>query len=113
MYTNAFCLIAIKIEDIMRAKDIFGPNLEYLKDKTAHSTQEHVTVHVYSVPQEIFEKHRNVMLCLDVMFINKIPFVIPTFRSQTVKSTKKGTMVTSIAKVIKPTAIEGSKHKQY
>ena len=52
------------------------------------------------------EKHGDVTLAIDVMFINKIPFVIMTSRNinfgtaKLIKDMKKATLITSIEQVM-------------
>jgi len=65
-------------QDILRAEDIFGPNIGLLKRNTTHTIQKHVAVKLQDIPQEIMERHGEVTLAIDVMIINKIPFVMTT-----------------------------------
>ena len=65
-------------QDILRAEDIFGPNIGLIKGRTTHTKQKHVQVDLKDIPQELIEKHGEVTLAIDVMFINKIPFIMTT-----------------------------------
>jgi len=83
---------AVTRQDILRAKDIFGPNLGSIKVKTTCSAQDHVVIKnmmyqqkswqdKYDVPAEILEGDRNVTLAVDVMFSNKVVYVLTTSRN--------------------------------
>jgi hypothetical protein len=61
--------------DIMAAEDIFGPNLGSLKGKTVRRKNAHVPSLVADVPYDIIRAHRDVTLCFDIMFVNKIAFL--------------------------------------
>ncbi|KAG7361119.1 hypothetical protein IV203_036219 [Nitzschia inconspicua] len=61
---------------IQIASDVFGPNLGSLKGKTVHRPSKHVQPHTDPVPPSILERHRDVILATDIMFVNKIPFLL-------------------------------------
>jgi hypothetical protein len=60
----------------MAAEDILGPNLGSLKGKTVRRGGKHVPKGGVKVPRSIMEKHRDVTICVDIMFVNKIPFLV-------------------------------------
>jgi hypothetical protein len=66
--------------DVIAAKDIFGPNLGSLKGKTVRHTGDRVRPEFEQVPVEIMERYRDVMICIDIMFVNKIPFLVTISR---------------------------------
>ena len=67
-------------DDIIQAEDIFGPNLVFLQGKTTRQTTEHVHTSWTSIPQEVIQQYGEVTLAMDVMAINKIPFLMTTSR---------------------------------
>lgn len=67
--------------DIKAAEDIFGTNLGSLKGKTVRKKNIHVRSLVSDVPYDIIRRHKNVVLCFDIMFVNKIAFLITVSRS--------------------------------
>ena len=73
-----FCNSPITKEDIQAADDIFGPNLGSLKGKTMRRPNPHVKMQTIGVPPDIMQIHRSVTLAIDIMFINKIPFLVTT-----------------------------------
>jgi len=82
-----------------------------------HTKQKHVQVDLQDIPQEIMENHGEVTLAIDVMFINKIPFVMTTSRNihfgtaELVKDMKNNTLITSINQVIQAYKTRGFKIK--
>ena len=65
-------------QDILRADDIFGPNIGLLKVKTKRTTQKHVEINIQDIPHDIMDKHGYITLAIDVIFINRILLVITT-----------------------------------
>jgi hypothetical protein len=61
--------------DVMTAEDIFGPNLGSFKGKTVRSKNA-----VADVPYHIIKLHKDVTLCFDIMFVNKIAFLTTVSR---------------------------------
>ena len=68
-------------QDIAAAEDIFGPNLGSLKGKTVRHKNDRVDSLVADVPYDIIKVHKDVTLCFDIMFVNKIAFLVTVSRS--------------------------------
>jgi hypothetical protein len=68
-------------DDIRAANDIFGPNLGSLYGKTVRRTPVRVQSEITGVPSDIIDKHRDVVLGIDILHINKVPFLVTTSRN--------------------------------
>ena len=71
----------VTIEDVIRAENINGPSVQALKGKTIRTKPIPVVSNYVAVPHAIFEGNRNVTLNVDVMFVNKIPFLASIIRN--------------------------------
>jgi hypothetical protein len=60
---------------------IFGPNLGALKGKTVNCPSVPVAGHIEGVPPCILKWYQQVVVSIDIMFVNKIPFFITVSRS--------------------------------
>ena len=70
----------ITVQDIKNALSIFGPDIFALKGKTVRQKPTQVVTEYYEIPSEIMERHRNITLVCDVMFVNGIIFFITVSR---------------------------------
>jgi len=92
-------------EDILRVEDIFGPNFGSIKGKTTRRPTQHVNITWTRVPREILQRYGEVTLAVDIMAINKIPFMITTSRhihfgtAKLICNKAKGKLMTSIHQV--------------
>ena len=68
-------------QDIATAEDIFGPNLGSLKGKTVRHRSKRADSLVADVPYDIIKAHKDVTVCFDIMFVNKIAFLVTVSRS--------------------------------
>ena len=62
--------------DVIVAEDIFGPNVDALQDKTTRTKPNVIRTLYQDVSREITKAHRNITLTGDIMFVNRIPFMI-------------------------------------
>jgi hypothetical protein len=66
--------------DIKAAEDIFGPNLGSLKGKTVRRKNGHIPSLVANVPYNIIKQYKDITLLFDIMFVNKIAFLVSVSR---------------------------------
>ena len=66
--------------DIANAEHIYGPNLSALKGKTVRRPVPIGRQHTEPVPKHILDAHGSYDLTADIMFVNKIPFLVTLSR---------------------------------
>ena len=66
--------LSITRQDVKLAGEIYGPNIYALKRKTISRKVNHVISPITRIPKQILKEYKNIMLCIDVMFINDINF---------------------------------------
>ena len=88
--------------DVRAANNIFGKNLGSLKGKTVHRSNPHVQTNLHPVPPCILQLHSEFTLAIDIMFVNKIPFLVTTsckIHFGTVEALPNRQMLTVVAKI--------------
>jgi hypothetical protein len=56
--------------DVIRAEDIFGPDLGSIQGKTLQRAPEQVKLNDHEIPTHILENYGYVTIGIDIMFIN-------------------------------------------
>ena len=72
---NAIKNNPVTVEDITIAEKIFGPDVATLKGKSTRPRNLPTINDEIAVPPEIYERHHNIELCMDTMFVNGMPFL--------------------------------------
>ena len=70
----------ITTQDITNEEKIFGKDVSSLKGKSTRPKPTTVIDDYVDIPRDIVENHSEVELCMDIMFINKLPFLPTTDR---------------------------------
>ena len=97
------CLVTL--DDIKVAKRIFGKDISSIKGKTTRCTPKPVVTDVIEVPKELIENNKEVVLCVDIIWIQGLPFLATIsidigFRTvQYLANTKEKTIMEAIDNV--------------
>ena len=70
----------ITTDDIVMADDIFGTDLGSLKGKTTRRQPHKIRPINVSLPADIYQHYRSVTICIDVMYVNQVPFLVSKSR---------------------------------
>ena len=65
----------VTVIDVARAEKIYGKDIHALKVKTTRSKPKQVVIDYMEMPKNILESNKNITLSIEIMFVNKIPFV--------------------------------------
>ena len=69
------------IEDANIAEKIFGPDIAALKGKTVRKAPIRVKEDYVEIPPKLKVKHRNLVLCMDIMLVNGMPMLTSIYHS--------------------------------
>jgi hypothetical protein len=65
---------------VTNAHQIFGPDLAGVRGRMVRRPPESVTTDYVQIPWIILERHQLVLLAVDVMFVNGVPFLVSVAR---------------------------------
>ena len=63
------------VSDFARSDKIYGKDIHALKGKTNRSKPKKMVINYMELPKSILDSNRNITLSIDIMYVNKIPFV--------------------------------------
>jgi hypothetical protein len=61
----------VTTEDVNIAEKIFGKDILSLKGKSTRRKPKSVRADLIEIPKELIEKHHNIELCMDTMYVNE------------------------------------------
>ncbi len=79
--SNSIPNCPIDSQDAINAADIFGRDIGSLKGKTTRRSLDGIRACLSNIPRQIMDQYRNITLCIDLMFVNKIPFFLSISRN--------------------------------
>ena len=78
---NAIANVPVTTSDVDLAERIFGPDLGTLKGKTTRRKPLPMVSDQIAIPPELYEKRSELELCMDIMFVNEVPYMTSITRA--------------------------------
>ena len=86
----------VTVEDVIRADKIYGRDIHSLKGKKTRTQPTWLVTDYVEIPPSVLEKNKYMTLSIDIMYVNRIPFVTTFSRNikfTTVKAIQNRTKV--------------------
>ena len=71
----------VTVEDFIRADKIYGRNIHSLKGKTTRTQPTRLVTDYVEIPPSVLEKNKHVTISIDIMYVNRIPFMATISRN--------------------------------
>ena len=71
----------VTVEDVIRSYKIYGRDIHSLKGKTTRTHPTRLVTDYVNIPSSVLEKNKHVTLSIDIMYVNRIPFVTTISRN--------------------------------
>ena len=78
---NAIKNCPVTMEDIDIAEAIYGKDIGNIKGKTVRNRPTPVVKDYINIPKELMMKHEDITLCIDILYINEMPFLATISRN--------------------------------
>ena len=79
--TNAIANVPVTTQDVDLAERVFGPDLGTVKGKTTRRRPMPIVNDQIAIPPELYERRSELELCIDIMFVNEMPFLTTITRA--------------------------------
>jgi hypothetical protein len=73
--------VKVTAQDVLNAKLIYGKDLGSIQGETTRSQHGAVIPNYMNIPPDLFMVHQHVKLCIDILYVNKIPFLLSISRN--------------------------------
>lgn len=71
----------VQSQDVTNTHNIFGPDVGSLKGNKVCRKEPHVKLFTRPIPTDILKRHKEIVICFDVMYVNGIPFTVSISRA--------------------------------
>ena len=80
VHSNMIYNCPVTLQDVKNAKLIFGPDVTSLEGKSVRHKPDSVVTNYVDIPREILESLKELEVSTDIMFINKLIFLVSISR---------------------------------
>ncbi len=70
----------VTISNVDNTNQIFGPDLANLRGKTTRAKPDHVRIEYARIQKDFIQLHKHMTIVADIMFVNRLPFLITSSR---------------------------------
>ena len=70
----------VTFDDVKNPKIVFGPDFTLLKGKPVRCKPVSIVIDYVDIPREILKSRKELEVSTDVMFVNKLPFLVSIIR---------------------------------